>query len=158
MAPRHGPLTATADGIAIGDVAVRHVRLGVDGVSGWVGDEQKAALPWTDVLGVRFSPPTTFWPWPGIQETAGSLLLAVLGDVSPFGEIEQYPVVITVASGDEVTWEVDPHYISGYRRSHARSAQRIVELLTSSEESRKLLAHPADALTRLAAVGRRAAW
>ncbi|WP_324012638.1 hypothetical protein [Microbacterium sp. JZ37] len=158
MASRHGPLTATPDGLAIGDVAALHVRLRADGVAECVGDAPRAVLPWSDIRALRFSPPTTIWPWPGMQETVGSLLLAVLGDVSPLGEVERYPVVLTVTSGDEVTWEVDPHYIAGYRRSHVRSAQRIVEVLTSSAESRALLRHPADALTRLAAVGRRAAW
>lgn len=157
---RQGPLTAlegSAPALAIGDVAVRNLRLTTDGIARHLGDAQAAFMPWTRVRSVIVQPPTTRWPHPAIGDSIGPILEGLLGGgVLTEGErTPTFPVVIETIDGDRIEWAATQHYLSGYRRADARAATRLAEYLVAHPDARVLLAQPAELLDRIALLLRR---
>jgi len=152
-ARRQGPLTAlegAEPALAIGDVAVRHVRLTPDGLAPYLADAHGGFVPWSAVRTLAVEPPSTWWPSPALGDSIGPLLEGVLG--GGFSDMEQtptFPVGIVTTAGDRLEWHATQHYLSGYRRSDARAATRLAEYLVAHPEARVLLGRPTELLERI---------
>lgn len=159
VARRQGPLTALEGdepALAIGDVAVRSVRLTTEGIARYLGDARAESVPWTRVRALSVQPPRTWWPHPAIGDSIGPILEGLLGGgLGEPGETPTFPVVVETTDGDRLEWRATQHYLSGYRRSDARAATRLAEYLVERADARVLLARPAELIDRIAALVRR---
>jgi hypothetical protein len=154
---RRGPLTAldgAAPALAIGDTAVRHVRLTQDGLSVWLGDATGDFVPWTSVQAVVVEPPTTWWPHPAVGDSVGPILEGLLGGGTSetLETTPTFPVRVAAEGRDILEWRVTQHYLSGYRPRDARATTRLVDYLLDRPDSRVLLSRPTELLDRVAAL------
>lgn len=142
--------------LAIGDVAVRHIRLTSDGLTLWLGDRSGPALPWDGVRAVTLEPPTTRWLHPAVADSFGPLLEGILGGgLSDQPEAAPtFPVRIAANDGGVVEWNVTQHYLSGYRPREVRATQGLLEYLVARAEARVLLGRPAELIDRISALVR----
>lgn len=155
MNRRHGALTAlggTAPALAVGDVQIRHLRFTPAGVAWHRGETRLLFVPWADVEAIAIDPPKTRWPHPSARDWTMSFLAVALGGAGEPSEPEPYFARMTQRDGDEELWEVDRHYISGYRRRDAHAASRLVEYVSTSPTSRALLAQPDEILDRISVI------
>ncbi|MCT9819698.1 hypothetical protein N3K63_05285 [Microbacterium sp. W1N] len=147
------PAAPVLPAVAIGDVAVRHVRLTTSGVELWQGAEPHEAVAWGEVADVELDLPTTRLPSPLLADSIGPVLLGVLGDAYT---AEPNPVtarVVTRSAGAQ-EWELDGHHVTGYRRRDAELTERLVARLVAEPDARVLLAVPGELLARLGTVAR----
>lgn len=155
---RQGPLSAlegTAPALAVGDVAVRHVRLDPTGISLHFADSPGGFVPWSDTREIALGLPTTLWPHPAIGDTVWPTIEGLLSGgaaTESLSETPTFPFRITTAQSDVVEWALTPHYLSGYRRRDARAATRLVEYLVAHPDARVLLAQPVALLERITAL------
>lgn len=153
-APRLGPLAAAPGdepALALGDVAVHHLRFTPDGVVPHLADAPAGFVPWADIREITLDIPTTWWPDPRLGDTVVPLVVGLLG-----GGIDEASAPPTFAArvgfveGGDLDYRVTPHYLSGYRKKDAGVAARVVRLLVDRPEVRVLLADPTALLDRLA--------
>lgn len=159
MTRREGLLTALEGdlpALAIGDTAVRHIRLEAHGVTYALGDSPTSFTPWADVRRIVIEPSTTWFPNPAIADSVMPVLEGLLGGGGGVEEAPTFPVRITSAGGEKREWRVTSHYIAGYRRRDAQAATRFVDYLVEHPHARVLLANPAELLDRFAAIARAA--
>lgn len=159
MTSRHGPLTAlegTAPALAVGDVLVRHLRLTPAGVAWHAGDVRREFVPWVDVDRLSVDVPKTWMPHPLVSDWTRSIIETALGGGADYHHVEPYFARVAIRGGDEELWEVDRHYVSGYRRRDARAAARLVDHLGTEPSSRALLAQPSEIIARISTVLRAA--
>jgi hypothetical protein len=157
---RLGVLTALegeAPAVAVGDAAVRHVRLTVEGLAPHLADAPTGFVPWGQVRNLSIEAPTTWWPYPALGDSIGPILEGLLGGGSmpDAAGTPTFAVRLTSAEGDRVEWRATQHYLSGYRRGDARAALRLGEYLVARPESRVLLSRPAELLDRVSTLVRR---
>ena len=156
---RRGPLTAiegATPALAIGDAAVRHVRLTPDGVGLWLGETARELVPWSGVEAIVVEPPTTWWPHPAVGDSVGPILEGLLGGgaAETLETTPTFPVRIAAVGRDIQEWPITQHYLSGYRPRDARATTRLVDYLVEQPEARVLLARPAELLERVSALVR----
>ncbi|RLK46673.1 hypothetical protein [Microbacterium telephonicum] len=154
MASRLGPLTAVAaagagvPAVAIGDVAVRHVRLTTGGVELWDGTHAQEAVVWDEVVELRTDLPTTILPSPRLADSVGPVLLGILGG-GYVSEPNRAAVTVRTRSAGDREWEIDGHHVTGYRRRDAAVAVRLAQRLVDDAPSRALLAVPDELIARI---------
>lgn len=154
MASRLGPLTAVAaacsgiPAVAIGDVAVRHVRLTTGGVELWDGTRAQEAVVWAEVAELRPDLPTTILPSPRLADSVGPVLLGLLGD-GYVSEPSRAAITVRTRSAGEREWEIDGHHVTGYRKRDAELAGRLAQRLVDDAASRALLAVPDELIARI---------
>lgn len=151
---RVGALTALDDtdgpAVALGDAAVRHVRLRPDGLQPALGDAPAGFVPWARVRTVVADVPATWWPHPALGDTLVPVIEGIFGGSSgDISETPTFPVRVTTDDGAVLEWRATLHYLSGYRRRDAALAGRLVAHLVAAPEARVLLARPDDLLARL---------
>ncbi|MDW4572149.1 hypothetical protein R8Z57_05075 [Microbacterium sp. M3] len=156
---RRGPMTALegdAPALAIGDTAVRHVRLTPDGLTRWLGDRHGEIVRWDGVRAVTLEPSTTRWLHPAMVDWAGPMLEGLLGGgLTDHPEAAPtFPVRIAGNDGAVVEWNVTQHYLSGYRPREVRATASLLEYLVARAEARVLLNRPAELLDRISALVR----
>lgn len=155
---REGLLTALdADepGLAIGDAAVRHVRLTTRGATAFLGDDPGAFAPWSQIRAIVIDPPTTWAPNPALVDSIGPVIEGLFGGIAgPVEETPTFEVRIDGPHGEAREWRATLHYLSGYRKKDARFASRLLDTLVDRPETRALLGHPAELLERLGKVVR----
>lgn len=154
MTSRHGPLTALggrAPALAVGDIQLRHLRLTAAGVAWHAGERRLEFVPWIDVEGLAVDVPHTWGPHPAVSDWTRSIIETALGGGGEFREPEPYFARVALGGVEEL-WEVDRHYLSGYRRRDARTAARLVEHLGAASSSRALLAQPDEIITRITTI------
>ncbi|MFC8680430.1 hypothetical protein ACFT30_02840 [Microbacterium ureisolvens] len=156
---RRGPMTALegdAPALAIGDTAVRHIRLTADGLTLWLGDRTGPLIPWDGVRAVTLEPQTTRWVHPVIADSVGPLLDGLLGGglTDKPESAPTFPVRIAANDGGLVVWDVTQHYLSGYRPREVRATQGLLEYLVARTEARVLLGRPTELLDRISALVR----
>lgn len=157
---RVGPLTAIAGSdpaLAVGDPAVRHVRLTPRGIAPYLADAPSGFVPWAEIDELQLRVPTTWFPSPALADSIGPLLNGLLtgflvGAAEHPTETPTFDVHITTTDGGLLEWPVTPHYIAGYRRADAATATRLSEHLVTHPEARILLAQPVALLERLDAI------
>lgn len=149
-------LEGEAPALAIGDTAVRHIRLTSDGLTLWLGERTGPFIPWEGVRAVILEPQTTRWLHPAIADSVGPLLDGLLGG----GLTEQpeaaptFPVRVAANDGGVEVWNVTQHYLSGYRPREVRATAALLEYLVARAEARVLLGRPAELLDRVSALVR----
>jgi hypothetical protein len=159
---RRGPLSAlegaTAAALAIGDAAARHVRLTPDGLARHIGPTASEFVPWSRVHTVTVDPPSTWFPYPALGDTAAALLGGALGgmELSEAAETPTFLVRIATIDGERDEWRATQHHLSGYRRADAQATARLVEYLAARGEARVLLGRPGELIDRIAALTRAA--
>lgn len=156
---RRGPLSAlegAAPALAIGDAAVRHVRLTPDGLARHLADRVSQFVPWGEVHAVTVEPPSTWFPYPALGDTAAAVLGGALGglELGEASETPTFPVAVMTLDGRRHEWRATQHYLSGYRRADAQATTRLVEYLVARGEARLLLARPAELIDRITALTR----
>lgn len=153
-AGRLGPLSVV-DGaepaLALGDVAVRHLRFTPVGVIPHLAAAPIGFVPWTNVIGIELDIPTAWFPHPGFADTVVPLVVALLGGgPEEPSETPTFSARLGAVEGGDLEYRITPHYLSGYRKKDAAIAARVVNLLADRPEVRGLLADPTALLARLA--------
>jgi hypothetical protein len=156
---RRGPLSAlegATASLAIGDAAARHVRLTPEGLARHIGPTVAEFVPWAQVHAVTVEPPSTWFPYPALGDTAAALLGGAFGgiDMGEAAETPTFTVRIATIDGEQREWRATQHYLSGYRRADAQATSRLVEYLAARGEARVLLARPAELIDRISALTR----
>jgi len=157
MTSRHGPLMSLAGAtpaLALGDVEMRHLRMTPAGVAWHRAETRREFALWADVARISVDPPATWWPHPLVGDWVVPMIEGVFGGGGEVREPEPYFAHVRIGEGDEELWEIDRHYISGYRRRDAQSTARLVDHLASTPGSRALLAHPDAVIARISAIVR----
>lgn len=156
---REGLLTALEgdlSALAVGDAAVRHVRLETHGLTSALGDSPSAFIPWADVRRIVVEPETTWFPHPGLADTIMPVFEGLMGGGGGVEETPTFPVRITSAGGETREWRATTHYLAGYRKRDVLAAARLIDYLVEHPAARVLLGSPSELLDRFAAIQRAA--
>jgi len=147
---KYGPLSATADGLAVASVDDLHVRFTPSGVSHHRGSTPLAeTIPWSDVTGIELTVPTSFVPYPGAFAVAGHALLTLLSQQVDDVRTEECTIAVTLVHGERREVPVTPA-IGGYWKRAVTNAEVVLCQLIDRPDQRMLLAHPEQIVQRYA--------
>ncbi|MBK0421851.1 hypothetical protein JD292_07165 [Leucobacter sp. CSA2] len=136
MSERLGPLTATSEGLAIGDVPGRNVLLARQRIVYRDGEVALEQFSWESLERLDLKVPVTRWLHPWIGDFVLPLAFAAVAWVIEMPEPKT--VSLEVSSGDlRRSFELAPHHAVGYSRTGARRAQALVRDLLGSADLRR---------------------
>lgn len=145
---KHGPLSATTDGLAVGSVDDLHVRITPSGVRHHRGTTPLAeTIPWGDITGFELGLPTSVLPFPGALALAGYALLTLLSQQVDDVRNEECTIVVNLADGERRELSVHPA-IGGYPKRAVANAEAALHQFIERPDQRMLLAHPEQIIQR----------
>lgn len=152
---RYGPLTATADGVAVGPAEGVHLLVAQEGALHRRGSTPLAdIMPWEGIARIELGFPASWFPYPGSLATVGYALLALVSQQADEVRYGESTLAVTSVDGDRRELTVN-HAIGGYGTRALAQAALLLDRLIAEPGQRASLTQPEQLVQRYADAVRR---